>query len=254
MPEMPPGFELDSGLREDMILSIHSAYFAPHADYQDGKVIMLWLIGTDESDDPVEVRMSCGGGWQSDDSNHIYNPERKKQHVTKTSVYGFWLSYAFEIPELAKVLVERADSLGGAGSLDARIWLDLILQLENRELKWGKNIDAQEKLMPVAYLGMTTGQPELGEQVAPQTPSQLTQPGIPNATVDPLAVVKAARAQATQPIAGQGTVYDRAIQLAKDAPDYASFLATALSDPEILADDELAVACADQNQIWAQAH
>lgn len=60
MPDMPAGFELDSGLREDMVISIASAYFAPDAAYMDGKQLMLWLIGTDENDEAVDVRMSVG--------------------------------------------------------------------------------------------------------------------------------------------------------------------------------------------------
>src|SRR6516162_4240568 len=150
MPEMPPGFELDSGLREDMVLSIHSSYFAPNADYMDGRILLLYLIGTDESENPVEIRMSLGGAdWQTDDGTTVSNPARKKQHIMKTSIYGWWLAYAFEVPELAKVLVERANSLGEYGSRDSRIWLDLILQLENRTLHWGGNIADQDKLMPV---------------------------------------------------------------------------------------------------------
>ena len=48
--QIPEAFRLDSGLREDMVISIHSAYFAPHADYPGGPcaspVSTLVPIGT----------------------------------------------------------------------------------------------------------------------------------------------------------------------------------------------------------------
>jgi hypothetical protein len=48
-------------------------------------------------------------------------------------------------------------------------------------------------------------------------------------------------------------LFARAIELAKGAPDFATFLAQAFAIPEILADDELAQQCADEKVIFAAA-
>ena len=247
MPDMqiPEAFQLDSGLREDMVISIHSSYFAPHADYQDGHVLLLFLIGTDENDEPVEIRMSVGADWTTTDGTTISHPTKKRQQINKNSIYGHWLNFSFQIPELAKTLIERSETLGGKGPLDARIWSDLILHLENKELIFGKNIDPQERLMPTGFEGLYT-----------ESPLAETKAAAPTST-DPMEVVRQAqlaKAQATMAVSNGSPLYDKALQLAKSSPDYATFLATALADSDILADDELAVQCADQSQLWAAAH
>lgn len=240
--QIPEAFQLDSGLREDMVISIHSSYFAPHADYQDGHVLLLFLIGTDENDEPVEIRMSVGADWTTTDGTTISHPTKKRQQINKNSIYGHWLNFSFQIPELAKTLIERSETLGGKGPLDARIWSDLILHLENKELIFGKNIDPQERLMPTEYMGLyTETTAPVAAQPVPTTPS-------------PAELVAQAKAQATVAVSNGSPLYDKALQLAKSSPDYATFLATALADSDILADDELAVQCADQSQLWAAAH
>lgn len=244
--QLPDAWVLDSGLREDMVLTVHSSYFAPHADYQDGKVLMCWLIGTDENEEPVEVRLSVGADWQTDSGEIITHPTKKKQHINKNSIYGHWLTYCFQIPELARTLISRSDDLGGHGPLDARVWIDLILHLESKEITFGRNIDSQQRLMPTEFFG-------LYEESAPAiVASTAPAPASPFAR-DVIAQARAAKAQQGA-ISNGSPLHARALQMAKDAPDYATFLGIALSDDEILADDELAVQVADESLIWAQAH
>jgi hypothetical protein len=246
--QIPEAFQLDSGLREDMVITIHSAYFAPHADYQDGHQLLLFLIGTDESNEPVELRMSVGADWTTADGTTIAHPTKKRQQINKNSIYGHWLSYSFQLPNLAKELIERSDTLGGKGPLDARIWNDLILSLENREIEFGKNIDPQNRLMPIEFIGVYSG------DTAPTIATSVN--SVPTST-DPMEVVRQAqlaKAQSTAAVSNGSPLYAKALQLAKQSPDFATFLATALADSDILADDELAVQCADQFQLWAAAH
>ncbi len=261
MPEMPTdvpeSWQLDSGLREDMVISIASAYFAPHADYQDGKVLMLWLLGTDENDEAVEVRMSVGGDWTTDDGNVITHPTKRKQHINKNSIYGHWIAYSFEIPELGKLLVSRGDPT------DARIWNDLILHLQLREIKFGRNIEPQERLMPTEFFGLTSDQsaPSVAQSALAPAPAQapVASPATTEtqqAAMSPQDLVAAARAAKQQDAAvtNGSPLYLRAIDMAKAAPDFATFVALAFDDAAILADDELAEQCADQSQVWAKAH
>ncbi len=246
--ELPDAWQLDSGLREDMVLSIHSAYFAPHAEYMEGKQLMLWLIGTDEAEDPVDVRLSVGADWETGDGgNTISHPTKRKQHINKNSIYGKWLAFCFEIPDLAKTLIERGQALG-SGPTDARIWIDLILHLQNKTLTYGRNIPDQERLMPVEFMGLVMDTPVV--QAAPAPAPVASAP----ATADPMALVRAAQAAAAQPAMTNGSpLYARAIQLAKSSPDFNTFVTNALADPEILADEELAIQCADQAILWTAA-
>jgi hypothetical protein len=257
MPEfdVPESWQLDSGLREDMVLTVHSSYFAPHADYQDGKVLMLWLIGSDENEEPVEVRMSVGADWQTDDGNTITHPTKRKQHINKNSIYGHFISYCFEIPELGKLLVSRGDPT------DARIWMDLILHLQLKEIKFGRNIDPQERLMPTEFFGLysETTSASVPPMPAAPAPAPTTTPEPTEAQqeqLSPQELVAQARqrAQEAAAVTNGSPLYMRAIAMAKSAPDFATFVSQAFDDAEILSDDELAEQCADQNQIWAQAH
>lgn len=262
MPEAPPievpeAWQLDSGLREDMIITVHSCYFAPHADYMEGKQLMIWLVGTDENEKPVDLRMSVGADWQTADGGvTITHPTKRKQHINKNSIYGHFISYCFAIPELAKTLVGR-----GAPT-DSRIWIDLILHVQSKEITFGKNIDPQERLMPTEFLGLY--QEQAPATVAPMAASPAPAAAAPAAPVSEAAqaamspqelVAQAkARAQADAAVTNGSPLFQRAVALAQSSPDFATFVTAALNDAEILADDELAERCADQNQIWASTH
>jgi hypothetical protein len=250
-----------------MVISIHSAYFAPYADYMDGQVLMLTLIGTDENEDAVDVRMSVGADWMTDDGNVIVHPTKKKQVVNKNSIYGHFFAYALNIPELAKVLVERSAALDNRGASDARVWIDLILHLQTQTIEFGKNIASQERLMPTEYLGLTTDsvqttlplqQPVGGKPPQPPAPSAPSVPPTAPVTTgsDGSAMLAAARAAKAQEAAvtNGSPLYTKAIGYAKSAADFPAFLSMAFGDDEILADDELAEQCADESAVWASAH
>lgn len=261
---MPEAFQLSSGLREDMVISIHSAYFAPDAGYQDGRVLMLWLIGTDEDNDPVDIRMSVGADWQTADGNLITHPTKKRQQINKNTIYGHFLQHSFEIPALTQTLIERSEALGGKGPLDARIWANLILHLQAREIVFGKNIDPQDRLMPTEFMGLVTDNPATPAPATAAPPVPPTQAAsspapvnTPAAAANPMAAINAARAAKAQQDAAAtngSPLYNRAVALAQSSPDFPTFLAAALDDAEILSDDELAVQCADESQIWASVH
>lgn len=270
-PAVPEAWELDSGLRDDMVLSIHGAYFSPHAEYQEGKQLMLWLLGTDENNEPAELRMSIGSDWQTPDGgNTIVHPTKKKQHINKSSIYGHWISHCFEIPALAKTLIDRG------GPTDSRIWVGLVIHLQLRTLVWGGDIKDQDRLMPTEFFGLTTD-PNAGSVpgmavASPPAPAPAAPPAAPPAqppappvqgtppvdqVFDPQAALAAARAAQNQPQSQNGSpLFTRAMTLAAGAVDFATFLGQAFADSEILADDELAERCADESPggIWAQAH
>ena len=265
-PQIPEAWELDSGLREDMVLSIHGAYFAPHAEYQEGRQLMLTLLGVDENNDPAELRLSIGSDWQTPDGgNTIVHPTKKKQHINKSSIFGHFIQYSFEIPDLAKELITRG------GPTDARIWIGLIIHLQNKTLHWGGDIKDQDRLMPTEFMGLTNDQPPASVAPAAPAPPVATAPvqqtaaqpiaGGPSVqqdqVFDPQAALAAARAAKAQEVAGQNgsPLFQKAVQLAASASDFATFLGLAFADADILADDELAERCADEQAgVWAIAH
>lgn len=262
--QVPDAWELDSGLRDDMVLQIHGAYFAPHAEYQEGKQLMIWLLGTDENDEPAELRMSIGADWQTPDGgNTIIHPTKRKQHINKSSIYGHFISFCFELPELAKELISRG------GPTDARIWVGLVIHLQLRTLTWGGDIRDQERLMPTEYLGLisqlqattlpgTTPAPPVAQAPSAPAPATVAPPAQPDQVFDPQAALAAARAaQATTGAESNASpLFQKAVDLAKSQPDFATFLGLAFADPDILADDELAERCASQDAggVWAIAH
>lgn len=262
-PNVPDAWELDSGLRDNMTFTVHGAYFMPHAEYQEGKQLMLWLQGTDETNEPYELRMSIGADWQSPDGGTtIVHPTKRAQHINKSSIYGFWIQNALEVPELRKELLSRPN-----GPTDSRIWVGLILQLNLKTISWGGgNIPDQERLMPTALVGLTDAQGNatispMAAQAAPvaTAPAPVAAPPAPvDQVFDPQAALKAARAAASAPqtAANASPLFQKAVQLAAGAADFPNFLALAFADPEILADDELAEQCANEGAggVWQVAH
>ena len=243
-------WRLDSGLREDMVLSIHFAHFQPHADYQNGQQLLLFLIGTDENDDPAEIRMSPGADWATADGGKtIHHPTKKVQIINRNSIYGHWLQHALEIPELVAVLKQKGIPT------QADIWTNLVLHVQNREIVFGKNIDAQQRLMPTEFFGLVSDKApaQAPAMAAPVVAAPVVAP--PPTAVDPIAAVAAARAAAANgSAAAVSPQFTAMVELAKTHTTHADFIAAAFSIPEVLADDALAQQVADEKVIWAVAH
>jgi hypothetical protein len=227
-------WQLDSGMRDNIIFTIDSAYFAPSADYMGGKQILLFLIGRDENDEPFEHRMSVGGDWTTADGGRtIMHPTRTK--IVKTSVYGHWITAAQGIPDLLAVLYERGHPT------QADIWENLIIRLRLEEISFGKNIEAREKLNPAEFMGIT--------QI---TQPPLSLPAQPDTITSAIEAAKARRQQATAP-APTGLL-QQMVELAKVSTTFEQFRDAALNNDDVLADSELAIQVADQTGVWAIAH
>ena len=105
--------------------------------------------------------------------------------------------------------------------------------------------------MPTEYLGLVTDAP----QAPPAAASALIPKQAAVQNEEAARMVAEARAAASAPAMTNGSpLYSRAIQLAKSSPDFGTFVTNALADSEILADEELAIQCADESLIWAAAH
>lgn len=242
-PDYSDEFKLDSGLRESMDLTIHMAYFSTSADYQGGNVFLLFLTGEDEDGEPVEIRMSVGGDWTSSDGGKTISHPTKK-HINRNTIYGHWLTHALDIPELRNILISRG------GPTIAAIWDNLRIHLDLTEIKFGRTLDPQERLMPTSFLGEYT-------ESAASAPTPLTTP-TPSTTVTPTTPSPAdriaeAKAKAAAASNGTSTLYDEMVELAKASSSYSDFVSAALARDDVLADEELAVQVADEGGIWATA-
>lgn len=243
MPDYSDEYKLDSGLRESMDLTVHLAYFSTSADYQNGNVYLLFLTGEDEEGEPVEVRMSVGADWTSADGGKTITHPTKK-YINRNTIYGHWLTHAIEIPELRAVLAERG------GPTVAAIWDNLRLHLDLTEIKFGKNLDPQERLMPTSFLGVyeDSGTSSTTPLTTP-TPSPTVSPAAPS----PADVVAQAKAKAAAASNGSSPLYTEMVELAKASSTYSDFVSAALARDDVLADEELAVQVADEGGIWAIA-
>lgn len=256
MPEIPDSFQLDSGLREDVVLTVASAYFTFDAAYQDGKSIRLILNGYDEEQEPFTIKISVGADWTTSDGGRTISHPTKK-NINKNSIYGHFITAALEIPELKSVLISRDD---GNGPKSALIWNDLILHCQAVEISFGRGIEARSYLMPTEYLGLAEDAP--GQ--LPMQPVSVT--SAPTATPTPpatpptltaaerVAAAKAAKeASAVTPPAELSPLMQKLHQLVAESSTHDDFVAKALDLDEVLADDELAVQVATPtNGIYAQ--
>lgn len=248
-----------------MVLQIHAAYFATDADYQGGRQFLIHLIGTDENNEEATLKMSVGADWDSADGGvTITHPTKKQQRINQSTIYGHFISHAQEIPDLVAELQNRP-----GGPTNAKVWEGLILHLQEREIKFGRNIEPQQRLMPTEYFGLIQDAvpgtvapvPQAPVAMAPvgvpqvpitNVPAPVAPPAAPVAAVDPQALLAAARANAAAPAPTGNPMYDKYVSLARTT-DWPTFLATALADPEVLADDEFAQQVINEGSLYTSA-
>jgi hypothetical protein len=219
-----------------MDLNIHAAYFSTHAEYQQGNTYLLFLVGSDENGDPQEIRMSVGADWTSSDGGKtITHPTKRK--VNKNSIYGHWIEAAWQCEEvvdgkrLRDVLAERGNGW------EADVWTNVRVHLDLTEIKFGRNLDPQHRLMPTHYLGIDTGE------------ATLTTPAQP-ATVAPTVSEPSAPASPN----GRSPLFQEMVDLARASSTFPEFQKAAFARDEVLLDEELAEQVADkQGGIWPLA-
>lgn len=267
-------WKLDSGLRETMDLEIHMAYFATSADYQGGRVILLFLTGSDETGEPVEIRMSAGADWSSQDGGKtIVHPTKKR--INKNCIYGHFINAAIECEDNVGGQFLRDVLFSRGTPTTADIWTGIKMHLDLTEIKFGKNVDPQERLLPTHFLGLSTeSAPALPTPGVPAPPVATVPPTPPAAppvppvappvppvapvaappiqpTLTPAEIVAQAQAQAAATQNGGSPLYTEMMELARASATYGDFTAAAFARNDVLADEELAIQVADEvNGIW----
>lgn len=127
-------FALTDGFESDVVFD--DAYFGFNEKYMNGTTPILVLEG-DPLDGQGEMRLSFfsfGDAFEVVDNGEriVAKSGDPKKRISGQSSYGKLLASAMEIPELAKVLRERAD---GAGPTHAAIWKGLAVTLTQKEVE-----------------------------------------------------------------------------------------------------------------------
>lgn len=254
-------WKLDSGIREQVTsFTIHMAYFSTTANYQEGNVIRLYLIGLDEDGEPFTYKMTVGADWSSSDGGKTISHPTKTR-INRNSTYGHWLNSSMTIPPLVEELSKR-DS--GNGPLSADIWVGLVLKLGSIQVQFGKpstDNPPRTYLVPVEFLGLADENSQNGVVTAVQSAnmqSEQTAPVSATSAAERVAAARAAQSAKSAPLVQtqqlpQSPILQQLLALAANSPNHEAFVNEALVMDEVLADEELALAVATPNGIYKQA-
>ena len=82
-------WELESGLPDNLTMTITDARFTTSEQYNSGQSLILeWIGDTDDPDNPeLSVGFSCGGGWDAEDHG-LRAVHMRKRHFVKNSRIG----------------------------------------------------------------------------------------------------------------------------------------------------------------------
>ena len=244
-------WSLESGLRDDVVISIATAYFATTSDSNYPNILRLHLVGFDETGEPFTLKMSVGSDWSSVDGGRTISHPTKNR-INKNSIYGHFIEASLQIPQLANVLRSRGNPLS------AEVWQGLIIHCQAKEIKFGRDIEAREYLMPTEFMGFVEdGQPQTLQSsvqsgtmspapTAPAPPAPApAQPTPAVSAADRVAAARAAKAAPAPAANGTHPLYPRLSELAKATSSHTEFLTRAFDIDEVLADDALAEHVAD---------
>ena len=241
-------WELESGLPDNLTMTITDAHFTTSEQYNSGQSLILeWIGDTDDPDNAeLVVGFSCGGGWDAEDRG-LRAVHMKKKHFVKNSRIGKMITRCIELGA-GPVLESRGDMT------DARVWVGLKFHLSRESFDYGGEIGQREFLMPSQYLGTVDspadhGQPVVNNQSTPQAPTSVPTPAsTASASAAPVAATKfAPKAMAA------------AIKFAHQAQTLEDWQVLCAGDLDILSDDHLLVAIYEdpgtgEGSLWMKYH
>lgn len=237
-------WELESGLPDNLTLTIIDARFTTNEQYNSGQSLMLEWDG--ETDDPdnaeLTVGFSCGGGWDAEDRGQRA-VHMKKKHFVKNSRIGKMIVRALELGA-GPTLESRGDMT------DARVWVGLKFHMIRESFDYGRDIGSREFLMPDQYLG-TVDQPGNSTKTAAPSSSAATP-----ATTPPSSSSSAQ--SASQPKFAPKALA-AAIKCARQAATLEEWQIACANDLDILSDDPLLVAIYEdsgtgEGSLWTKYH
>lgn len=221
--ELPEGFQLGTGIKDDYNFIIDHSYFGTDATYMDGKRLLLIWEGRDaDTDDPQREILSVGEGWTTPDLGRTMIHPKNLTKVNNNSVYGKLMKWAVEDGDTI-----RAAALKGNTALQSDIWNGMKFHMGPTELKFGKNLDPITKTMPVEFLGV--------EGDAPKAASTS-------------GAASTAPTPSTSASNGSGSITEKLLtRLAANSPTFEDFVNEALDIPNVMSDTELRNRVSDES-------
>jgi len=240
-------WKTESGLQDDYSGVITSATFTTDARYNSGQTLVIaFEVAVDDPTDPERAERtqlySCGSGWTSTDGGRTARHESGRERAfNRNSMYGRVIDWASQQPALMDEFSRR-----GKGPTDASVWEGIRLRFGTVRVEFGRNLEAQDKTLPVEYLG--TGS---APQSASPAAGQVTVTGAP---VSATATSGTATNGATNGNAANNAVLlARLRKLAKDAASHQEFVDRAVELDGITEDEDLLGRVVDEAGIYAEA-
>lgn len=213
----------ESGLLDDVDVTIEKAYFATDARYNQGfTLLMHWEGTTNSEDNPTFHEMiPCGDGWQSLDGGKTATHPKGKKRFVSSSVYGRIIDRCINEFKIGDILRKRGTPT------EAKVWVGLRFHMKREKLEFGSGLEARERLMPVKFLG-----------VAEQAPA-----------------TKGETQEQTEAKVHQLALYAKVKALAKQEKSFEKFVEKAMEIEGVADDSELVARIIDEeNGVWAEVH
>lgn len=222
----------ESGLLDDVDVTIEKAYFATDARYNNGYTLLMhWEGSTSSEDNPTFHEMiPCGDGWQSLDGGKTATHPKGKKRFVSSSVYGRIIDRCINEFKIGDLLRKR-----GAPT-EAKVWVGLRFHMKREKLEFGSGLEARERLMPVKFLGVATENAAQAKQPATASTAQETD-------------------EQMQARVHQLALYAQVKALAKQEKSFEKFVEKAMEIEGVADDAELVGRIVDQEHgVWAEAH
>lgn len=220
MTEQLAGWELDTGLVDDVDFTIQNASFGFDAKYQNGETLLLKLDGTvrDEAGSVSEHSQfySCGKGWEQANGGRSARREdgNDGKNFNRSSGVGLFIRHMIE--------AGAADALRGKSQKDAAAYEGLTLHMKQTEIDYKGEIGVKQVFLPVKFVSV-------GGDSAP--------------------------AQSAPEAEGLSAILRvKLIKAAKDAPSHDDFILAAYEIPGVEGNPAAEAAVVDESAIWAEAN
>lgn len=246
-------WELESGLPDNLTVTIEDARFTYDARYNNGESLLLeWVCSSDDPDNAeLTLNFSCGSNWEAAEGGRRATHEKKHAFV-KTSRVGKMISRVIELGA-GSVLEARGPMT------DAQVWVGLQFHMARETTEYGGEIGSREFLMPTAFVGTKDGKGKgagTGTKVQPPAATNATPPAStpPASTVPPTAESSSSASPKINPKALKAV-----IQYAQQAGTLEDWQVLCAGDEAILSEDSLLTAIytdegTGEGSLWAKYH
>lgn len=245
-------FQFSSGLRDDYTFVVYMAEFAINAE-SDSENYNLILTGIDEADgEDVTEMFGVGKDWFSEDGGlTLVHPKGGNRRINRSTNYAKFCEFAMTSMTEAKSTFLESDT---ASPFVAATWINTKWHMHEEMVgegftgRDGKEVKDRYRTMPVEFLGFVDNDGNVIGMDPDSTPAKSAakpKAASPKAAAKPapapdkaaalLAAAKASKAAPEAPASIEEILAGKSRELEWD-----DFLAFALSQDELLANDELA--------------